>query len=293
MKGWIVLVNPEAGLRSVDPFRVRAALTRAGVDGEVVVVRGSADMREAVVEASRTGYGPVVVGGDGTVGLAAEALALAGLPEPPLLGVLPAGSGCDLLRTFGLPSDLQAAAAHLRGDRTYLMDLGVIEGSFGRRVFANIAQAGVGAAAAETAPKVPRSFGSLRYPVAFAARLPRFPRAEVEIRGEHRTHRASALAVIFANGQFFAGGWNIAPKATMVDGLLDVQVISALKRQAPALVPKIIKGVHLGHPSVRRFSLDRLRLETSIPWPVEADGDYLGRTPVEVGVLPGALRLKI
>lgn len=99
--------------------------------------------------------------------------------------------------------------------------------------------------------------------------------------------------MIFANAQFFAGGWNVAPRANMTDGRLDVQIIDTLKRRAPALVPKIIRGVHGSDPAVRRYSLPGFRLETEPVWPVEADGDFVGNTPVQVSVLAGALLLKI
>lgn len=101
------------------------------------------------------------------------------------------------------------------------------------------------------------------------------------------------LAVILANGQFFAGGWNVAPKAMLVDGELDVQVINARKRRAPAIVPRVIRGTHLGLPEVHRLSLPSLSVATSVRWPVEVDGDYLGTTPFDARVIPGVVELKI
>jgi diacylglycerol kinase family enzyme len=59
------------------------------------------------------------------------------------------------------------------------------------------------------------------------------------------------------------------------------------------LVPKIIRGVHLTDRAVRRYSTAGFRLETEHSWPIEADGDLVGNTPVSVSVLPGALELKI
>src|SRR5690606_20255291 len=116
-----------------------------------------------------------VVGGDGTVSLVVDALMHAGPERMPIIGVLPNGTGCDLLRTFGIPSTIEAAARHLAGPATYRIDVGRLDGAWGRRHFVNVAQTGAGAAAAETARHLGRRLGSARYPLAFAARLPRFP----------------------------------------------------------------------------------------------------------------------
>jgi diacylglycerol kinase (ATP) len=289
----VVLVNPAAGRRPVSPAEIADALDRHGVVHALEVVSGPGAMEDAVVEVVRGGRRLVLAGGDGTLGLAAQALVRAGLASDALpVGMLPVGTGCDFLRTFGIPQDLIGAAAHLVTDSEYRIDLGRLQGDWGERIFVNIAQAGAGAAAAQTATRLPRALGPARYPLAFAARLPRFPACTIQIDGA-RTIRSKALAVIMANGQFFAGGWNVAPKALLVDGELDVQVIDAKKRQAPSLVPKIIAGVHLRHRSVTRRSLPEFTLTTEQIWPIEADGDHVGTTPVQVSVLPAALSIKI
>jgi diacylglycerol kinase family enzyme len=190
---WAVLANPAAGRFAVDLNRLEAALDGAGVDARIRAVVGREQMREAVLEASSDGL-VAVVGGDGTVNLAVDTLLSAGVDPLPVVGILPSGTGCDLLRTFGIPQRLEDAAHHLNGDRTYRIDVGVLDGDWGRRHFVNVAQAGVGAAAAESAPRLPRWIGSVRYPLAFLARLPRFPRCEVEMDAA-RSYRGSALAV--------------------------------------------------------------------------------------------------
>jgi diacylglycerol kinase (ATP) len=294
MVQWLTLVNRSAGSSPVHVDTVRAALTAAGVDYELETPPTAREATEAIVSAATDGVTHfALVGGDGTVNLAANALlGLEGM-DPPVIGILPAGTGCDLLRTFGLPQDLGEAARHLAGDETYEIDVATLKGDWGTRYFVNVAQVGVGAAAAESAPRLTRRLGAARYPVAFAARLPRFPKTTVTVETERRTHTSDALAVILANAQFFAGGWNVAPKAMLVDGLLDVQVINATKRRAPALVPKVIKGTHLRDVAVRRFSAATYSIHTDVPWPLEADGDFIGNTPVEGRVVPAALTLKI
>lgn len=289
---WLVAINPKAGRRPITEARIARALAGYGIEAEIETLADAAAMTRLVAGLGASDH-LAVVGGDGTVNLAVNALLSTGRLDLPMLGVLPAGSGCDLLRTFGIPQDVEGAARHLAGAGVYLADVGELSGSFGTRRFINIAQAGIGAAAAETARRLPRSLGANRYITAFGIRLARFPIGEVELVTERRTHRGRALAVVIANGQFFAGGWNIAPKAMMVDGEFDLQVIDAAKLAAPGLVPRFVKGLHLGLPGVRRFTAPWFRLETQRPWPIEVDGDPIGNTPVEGRVLPAALRLKI
>lgn len=293
MARWLVVLNTDAGRTAVRPETVREALDAVGVDARIETPRGSEAARDVIVAGARDGFEHfAVVGGDGTVNLAANVLLGEGL-EAPVIGVLPSGTGCDLLRTFGIPQSLGEAAKHLAGDQVYPIDVATLEGSWGTRYFVNVAQTGVGAAAAQTAPRLGRRWGTARYPLAFAARLPGFRPARVTVETERRSYESGALAVIMANAQFFAGGWNVAPKATLVDGVLDIQIIDARKRQAPALVPKVIRGTHLRDRSVRRFSAATFKVETDVEWPVEADGDYIGNTPVSGRVVPAALRLKI
>jgi diacylglycerol kinase (ATP) len=294
MPKWKVVVNRSAGRTPIRLEALRAALAAANVDADIEAPTTRAEAEAVFTTAAREGVGHIAVaGGDGTMNLAANAfLGLDGV-EPPVVALLPTGTGCDLLRTFGIPQDLAGAARHLSTDDVYPIDVAVLEGSWGSRYFVNVAQVGVGAAAAETAARFGRGLGASRYPVAFMARLPRFPVARVVVETERRRYESDALAVIMANAQFFAGGWNVAPKATLVDGVLDMQMINIAKSRAPALVPKIIRGNHLTDRAVRRFSAARFEITTSVPWPLEADGDYVGNTPVSGRVLPAALRLKI
>lgn len=297
---WLVLVNLMAGRRPIDVERIRRTLTVTGIDYDLEVPASAEEMAAAVSSAAASGrWRLAVVGGDGTVNLAVNQILRTEWPRRPLLGVLPSGTGCDLLRTFGIPHNLEEAARHLLGDSVYPIDVGRLEGEWGVHYFVNVAQAGVGAAASQTAIRLSRWWGQARYPMAFLWRLPGFPSVRVAIKINDlgkmatRAHDGEALAAIFANGQFFAGGWNVAPRSSLTDGRLDLQVINCKKTYAARLVPKIIKGVHLTDGAVRRYATEAFELITSTSWPIEADGDPVGNTPVSVSVVPGALDLKI
>lgn len=294
MPKWQVYVNRAAGRKASEPAAIRDLLREIGLDFDLHVPDSPGETKALIEESARSGATHfAVAGGDGTVNLAVNALMPLGLAAPPVIGVLPVGTGCDLLRTFGLPQDVAGAARHLTTNAVYDIDVGTLEGSWGLRYFVNVAQTGVGAAAVQSAMSLSRRLGAARYPLAFVARLPGFPRAKVKVITERRTIESEALAVILANAQFFAGGWNVAPKAMLVDGALDVQIINCRKTSAPALVPKVIKGTHLSDPAVRRLSAAEFSIETDPPWPVECDGDLVGNTAVKGRVIPAAISLKI
>ena len=61
----------------------------------------------------------------------------------------------------------------------------------------------------------------------------------------------------------------------------------------PLLYRKAMRGLHLSDPGVKRYRSATVKIETARPWPLEIDGDYLGESPVEISLLPGALRFKI
>ncbi len=235
----------------------------------------------------------LAVGGDGTVNLVVDALMQHDWDVPPLLGILPAGTGCDFLRTFGLPQRLEDAAAHLAGDDTYRVDVGRLRGAWGERHFLNVAEAGLGAGVIGLSERLPAWLGRLRYKLAIWPTLVRFPVAEIELTAGNRSYQGSAVLVVMANGQYFGGGMNVAPRASLVDGALDIQVFSGPKRQAVVLQPRITRGTHLTHKGVRRFEAGRFELRTSPQWPVEADGEYVGEGHVIGDVLAGALDVKI
>jgi diacylglycerol kinase (ATP) len=291
---WQVYVNRSAGRKAADPASIGRLLDGLDVEHEIHAPASREETTDQIRQAAIEGAMHfAVAGGDGTVNLAVNALMPLGLDAPPVVGVLPLGTGCDLLRTFGMPLDLARAARHLATEDTYAIDIATLEGGWGTRYFVNVAQAGVGAAAAQTAVRLGRRLGSSRYSLAFAARFPAFPRAKVTVTTERRTIESEALAVILANAQFFAGGWNVAPKATLVDGVLDVQIIDTPKTAAPALVPRVIKGTHLTDRGVRRVSAAEFSVISHPVWPLECDGDLVGNTPVRGRVIPAAIRLKI
>jgi len=273
---------------------VRDALADRGLDAVVNVSQSADHLRELV--AAGVGMGAtrfIAAGGDGTISLMADALLNHHWETPPTLGVLPAGSGCDFIRTFRFSQVLEEAAEHLLGEQTVPVDVGIAEGAWGVRRFLNVLDIGVIAATVRTAEGPTKRLGRFRYKAAFWVSLPFFPTTRVTLKMERRTFTGKANTVVFANGQYFGFNMNVAPRASPSDGLLDVQVFCGPKINALSLLPKVSRGRHLAHPMVHRFRSSVATVVTERPWPIEVDGDYLGETPVTVRIAPRALLLKV
>ncbi len=292
---WLALVNPTAGRGQNLVERTEAVFRELGLDVEVVAPVGIAALEDCLSGAVTEGIGHfAVVGGDGSLNAVVNGLLAAQPKTPPVLSLLPAGTGSDFARMFALPQTVEGAAPHLRGTEDYPLDVGYVEGNWGRRAaFVNVAEAGIGAASAGVADRLPRFLGAAKYQTSFWMTLPRFRPAEIRFVSGRRRYEGPALAAIFANGQFFGGGLNIAPKAAVMDGILDLQLITARRIEALTLFSQAKRGMHLTHRSVRRMSGTGFELEVDRAWPVEVDGEYLGTTPVSGSVAQGKLFLRI
>lgn len=297
----MVIGNPRAGRGTVSRCweNLLDRLERSGrqVTGELTERRGHAT--ELARRARADGCELVVaVGGDGTVheivnGLLAEGTGA----DAPMLGLVPAGSGCDYARTFGVPADVEAAVAGIVSEAPpRLVDVGQVayqEGGEQRAcLFVNVAQAGIGAEVARRAGRVPRALGAGRYAVSFVLTLPgdHARTATVELPGGR--YEGPLTNLVVAVGQYFGGGMHIAPTAEPGDGLFDVQIQFGSKLDYTLALPKVFRGTHLPHPRVREERAARVEVSCEPAAPVEADGEILGITPARFEVLPGALWLR-
>lgn len=100
-----------------------------------------------------------------------------------------------------------------------------------------------------------------------------------------------SLLVAIGNGPSYGGGMRLAAKAEMDDGKLDVCFVRAVgKFTILRFFRTVFAGTHLKLEPVEYFQTDRLRLDSEVPMPVYADGEYVCTTPVEFSILPRALR---
>jgi diacylglycerol kinase (ATP) len=256
----------------------------------------------------------LLFGGDGTVHRHLGQLVRLGLP----VLVVPAGSGNDFARSLGLRrvrDSLEAwrkfcgGAGGVRAENVRAIDLGVIAplenaggapAPHGSRYFCCVAGVGLDGEVSQRANRLPRWLrGHGGYLLSVPQTILTFAPLPMKVMtsAEHgaswatRSDQPTILAA-FANTPVYGGGMKVAPRAKMDDGLLDVCIVGAVDPfKLFCMFPTVYAGRHLSIREVEYFQASRVRVETEHPLDVYADGEYVCRTPVEVGVHDGALKV--
>lgn len=224
----------------------------------------------------------VVIGGDGIVHLAANALA----DSDTTLGIVPGGTGNDTARGLGLPSDLTAACAATLGEGRAI-DL--IEGPSGLAVTS--ATVGYSVAVNERADTMRFPKGSARYTIASMVELPRLRTHPLTLTMDGEQHDMAINLLVVANLALFGGGMKIAPEANGSDGVLDVVVIgSSSKLRFATLLPRVFSGRHVRSKQVSTYRAKRIAIAGE-GLAVRADGEPFGATPLAFEVRPQCLRV--
>lgn len=300
----LLIANPAAGGgRNPAVPRLRAALQEQGVAHDLVMTARAGHATVLAREAVDAGRRYLVaVGGDGTVHEVVNGMvdAAAGTArrDDLVLGVVGAGSGSDLVRTFGLDRSPEVLAGHLASDHAMPIDLGRLRltGSDGNDrtvVFANVAEAGFGGAVVQVAARLPDRLGSARYAAGIVAAWGRFRRRPTTVTVDGGTTSEAVCNVVIANGQFFGGGLHVAPRALPTDGRFNVQSWGGTVTDVVRATRLLRTGAHLQRDDVREWQSTTVTVDGDEPLVVEADGELLGRTPLTADVLHHVIAFKL
>ncbi len=223
------------------------------------------------------------VGGDGTLLEVANGLWGENIP----LGLIPFGTGNDFGKCLGLPKESSEILKMIKNPKTRRIDAGKLNG----RVFCNVVGIGFDGEVALSADNFLKRFGgtpAYLWGVIRALMTYKAPQMEIEIDGKKINQKTLLVAV--GNGQYYGGGLKVVPEAKQDDGLFDICVIDTLwVGKLLFLLPRVYGGGHLKQKEVHIYRGKKIKITSDIPVVVQADGEILTNTPVELEVIPGAL----
>ncbi|WP_029108681.1 diacylglycerol kinase [Mycobacterium sp. URHD0025] len=295
MKQVTVLTNPMSGHGNAPHAAERAvaALQRRGIDVCAIVGTDAAHARRLVDDALDRGTDAlVVVGGDGVISLALQALATGDVP----LGIVPAGTGNDHAREYRLPTgDPEAAADIVADGHTETVDLGHILDTTGAvKWFGTVMAAGFDSLVSDRTNRMRWPHGRMRYNVAMLAEISKLRLLPFRLTFDDGPEiRTDLTLAAFGNTRSYGGGMLICPGADHSDGLLDVTMItSASRTRLIRLFPTVFKGTHVDLDEVTTKRAKTVHVECP-GINAYADGDFALPLPVTVSAVPGALRLLV
>jgi len=292
----VAIVNPASGQQQAS--RKWSALLKAPtVEADHVVTwwtEGPGHAEVLAARARREGFERIVVaGGDGTLFEVVNGLWWEPKGELPSVGMVSFGLGCDYIRNFEVGQSVVERLVTALGESVALVDVGVcrlqgLDGELLQRIFVNVLGLGYDANVVERIQrKHTRIGGRITYLLSSVQELVRLK--SHQLKGEVNGKPLETDTFLFAVGlgRYFGGGMMITPGASPQAGRFQLvwgQYTGRLK--VLRLLQKIYTGQHIYHPQVHTRYGHHLKLTTDPQAYVQAEGELIGRTPIEVRLYP-------
>jgi diacylglycerol kinase (ATP) len=292
----VVFVNPAAGSGRAESYlpRIRRVFEAASVPAEFIFVGSARELESNTLAAIKSGKRLLFgLGGDGTF----HGLVNAAHGSDVVLGVLPGGGGNDFAGALQLPEDPVAAAeAVLRGQPKRVDLARARTGDDRTRLYVGGGGLGIDAEAARFASGAFRRLpGRSRY-VASALRAFCTHRA-IGVRAEFPLSdlapiESKCLLAAVLNTPTYGAGIRLAPGARLDDGWLDAVIVEDLTGfEVLGLLPQLLKSGELRTSHVKRVHARAVKFVTDRPCMFHGDGEIIGPTPVEIEIMPEAVRV--
>lgn len=256
---------------------------------------------ELAIEGIQKGYRFIlIVGGDGTLHEAINGIMKQSLvPSNEIhIAVVPLGTANDWARYYKFPRGYQAVNNMLQSGKIQVRDAGKVffPPNGKTHYFINVFGAGYdGYVAKQLQSGVKKKWGKASYLLTVAKGLFSYKASETIVSDhEGKTWRQDVFFSVNAGITTYSGnGMRIVPHAKPNDGLLGVTLI----RQMPvwrlaANLYRLFSGTLIQHPLVDHGQQASITLDyapSGEAIDVEADGEWLGLTPVIVTCMPNAI----
>ncbi len=242
----------------------------------------------------------IAVGGDGTMHSVIQGM----VGSRAVLAIAGAGTGNDGARSLGHPhldddglhrwlDEIIRLIAKPESEAPDLaIDLAHARCADGAAAYyLSVLSCGFDALVNDRAHRLPRVPARARYVVATLLELPRCVGRHYTITLPWGEQTSRAVLIAVGNGGIYGRGMLICPKASVRDGLLDLTIISTLRRTTLLrLFPRVFSGTHVQDHRVSTLTTPRVQI-SGPELTCYADGERLGPLPVSVEVAARALRV--
>ena len=274
---YIFIINEKAGkgqYKNIIP-NIQKTCQNKNIDFEIRYISNEKNGYDIALEYKNEENIIYVVGGDGTLTITLPAL----IGTKNKLGIIPAGSGNDTYRTIKTMK---------KGET--IIDLGKINDTY----FINVACSGIDAEVGNNLDKFRNSIipTSQRYNASLIYTFLSYKCKKMKLKTYIKNIEGKYTILSICNGSYYGGGYKIAPKSRLVDGLLDIYYVEKMpKIKMLPLILKLKQGKHEGKRRVHKFRTNHIELELEEEITFNVDGEKLTNKKFIIDVLPKSITL--
>jgi diacylglycerol kinase family enzyme len=211
--------------------------------------------------------------------------------------LLPFGTGNDWARQYGIPNDPRLRLQRLLELKTVQQDIGLIQyqrdGQTLSRYFVNVAGMAYDGFVGKKLIENPAR-NKAHYLLKVAQYLTAYKLSKARITFDGQSVEDYFYTINIGLCRFSGGGMQLVPQAVPDDGLFALTFARKISKLEVLLqTPRFYNGTLLQHPKIEGHQARSIRVEhlDDTPTLLEADGEYLGETPVTFEILERALRV--
>ena len=226
----------------------------------------------------------VTVGGDGTAGEVAAGLTGTGKA----MGIIPAGTGNDFIKSAGIPNDPEKALDLLLSGNIVPTDTGTVNEKF----FLNVCGTGFDVTVLDYAESEKEKHRGLTpYFLGLLKAVFHYKSVRLKVKADNIEEEGQYLICSIANGRYIGGGIPICPDADTQDGYLDLVLIRGVGRwQIPLHLPGLMLSKALKFRITRHYKVRSVRIEGE-NLRINIDGDIISMSEAEFRINPSSLLL--
>jgi lipid kinase YegS len=269
---------------------LRAAVVgqrEAGQRIEVRVTWEKGDARRFASEAEEVDL-LIAAGGDGTLNEVVHGLMDLSIGARPALGVVPLGTANDFAIGCGVPRDPEKALALCMEGEALPIDVGKANDHW----FLNVASVGFGAeVTATTSPELKRLLGAGAYTLMGAILAMNIHQYHGRLTLPDREITGSGPVAIVGNGRQTGGGVQVAPRACIDDGLLDVLAVRHIPATALLTAARELQQLSPDGEYISYWQTPWVEVQPEEAIPVNLDGEPVEFSSVRYEAVPRAIQL--
>ncbi len=282
-----VVINPASGKNEPILNTLNDVFHRYGVDWSISVTKKYGDATEFARQAALGGADLVAgYGGDGTQHEIANGI----IGTDAVMGVLPGGTGNGFCTELGLPKTLQPAVELLCTSQK-LRHVDVVQ--MGNAYFIQRLYVGI-EPEQQTSREMKDKYGTLAYAVSGFRRAEHAKEIPYQVSIDGQTISIPAMKCYVVNAGKTGTGVSVTGSDSVIDdGEVEVFILDLKNLQT--LSSTIGRMLHIHTSKTERYIWrgKEITIDTEPDQPVWTDGEYTGRTPISLKVVPGALKVVV